>query len=75
MDNPDVNCPIHPMTLYNSIPTRSVDGQENLPQNKPHSLLAWVDESESIDSMNISEDIETGNIVNVNLEYPVEIHY
>lgn len=43
-------------------------------QSLPHDGFKWVDEPESIDYMNISEDAETGYILEVDLEYPTELH-
>ena len=36
--------------------------------------FSCVDEQESVDYMNVSEDAETGYILAVDLEYPAEIH-
>ena len=45
-----------------------------MPQSLPECGFAWVDEPESVDYMNVSEDAETGYILEVDLEYPAEIH-
>ena len=43
-------------------------------QSLPECGFAWVDEPESVDYMNVSDDAETGYILEVDLEYPAEIH-
>ena len=43
-------------------------------QSLPECGFAWVDEPESVDYINVSEDAETGYILEVDLEYPAEIH-
>ena len=43
-------------------------------QGLPERGFAWVDEPEPVDCMTVSEDAETGYILEVDLEYPAEIH-
>ena len=43
-------------------------------QSLPEHGFALVDEPESVDYMDVSEDAETGYILEVDLEYPAEIH-
>ena len=43
-------------------------------QSLPECGFAWVDEPESVDYINVSEDAETGYILEVDLEYPAEIY-
>ena len=43
-------------------------------QSLPECGFAWVDEPEFVYYMNVSEDAETGYILEVDLEYPAEIH-
>ena len=43
-------------------------------QSLPHDGFAWVDEPDTIDYMNTKEDAETGYILEVDLEYPHELH-
>ena len=43
-------------------------------QSLPECGFAWVDEPESVDYMNVSDDAETGYILEVDLDYPAEIH-
>ena len=43
-------------------------------QSLPECGFAWVDEQESVDYMNVSENAETWYILEVDLEYSAEIH-
>ena len=43
-------------------------------QSLPECGFTWVDESEFVDYINVSEDEETGYILEVDLEHPAEIH-
>ena len=43
-------------------------------QSLPECGFAWVDEPESVDYMHVSDDSETGYILEVDLDYPAEIH-
>ena len=44
-------------------------------QSLPECGFSWVDKPKSVDYINVSEDAETGYILEVDLEYPAKIHY